>query len=275
MRTAAESAQEYGRGVAGGLLFSLPLLYTMEVWWAGFSVDALHLAIALAATFVLLLGYNRYAGLREDASFTEVAIDSIEELGIGLVVSAAILWMIGRLDAGTPAREAIGKIVIEAMTVAIGVSIGTAQLGGEEGGFAGRKRGDGERSLQGEMLLAMCGSVLIAANIAPTDEIAVIAQEIGGGRVLSIALVSLAFGALVHWYSDFAGAGGFVPREEGIGYKIGSVALGYAIALGASAGMLMFFGRFGGAGWWLCVAQTVVLGFAANLGASAGRFLLR
>lgn len=35
------SLQEYARGIAGGLIFSLPLLYTMEVWWAGFITNAL------------------------------------------------------------------------------------------------------------------------------------------------------------------------------------------------------------------------------------------
>ncbi|MDQ3135846.1 MAG: TIGR02587 family membrane protein, partial [Acidobacteriota bacterium] len=35
MRPIKKSLQEYARGVAGGLLFSLPLLYTMEVWWMG------------------------------------------------------------------------------------------------------------------------------------------------------------------------------------------------------------------------------------------------
>ncbi|HEX4668040.1 MAG TPA: DUF2391 family protein, partial [Chthoniobacterales bacterium] len=31
-----DSLREYARGIAGGLMFSLPLLYTMEVWWTGF-----------------------------------------------------------------------------------------------------------------------------------------------------------------------------------------------------------------------------------------------
>src|SRR5687768_4310411 len=38
-RSITESLREYGRGVAGGLMFSLPLLYTMEVWWAGFNTS--------------------------------------------------------------------------------------------------------------------------------------------------------------------------------------------------------------------------------------------
>ena len=56
MRTVSQSLREYGRGVAGGLLFSLPLLYTMEVWWAGFTSHPFRLAAYVAETFTLLLG---------------------------------------------------------------------------------------------------------------------------------------------------------------------------------------------------------------------------
>lgn len=87
-RSTKESLQEYARGAAGGLAFSLPLLYTMEVWWAGFTSHPWRLCLYVAATFLLLLGYNTYAGLRRDASFAEVAIDSVEELGLGIVVLA-------------------------------------------------------------------------------------------------------------------------------------------------------------------------------------------
>ncbi|MBA2732555.1 MAG: DUF2391 family protein, partial [Acidobacteria bacterium] len=84
MRPVAKSLQEYSRGIIGGLLFSLPLLYTMEVWWAGFSTHPLHLIFYVLATFALLLGYNFYAGLRHDANWMEVVIDSVEEMGLGL-----------------------------------------------------------------------------------------------------------------------------------------------------------------------------------------------
>ena len=66
MRPVSESLQEYARGLAGGLLVSLPLLYTMEVWWAGFTSHPWRLAAYVAATFVLLLGYNYFVGLRRD-----------------------------------------------------------------------------------------------------------------------------------------------------------------------------------------------------------------
>src|SRR3990170_6707816 len=124
-----ESLREYGRGLAGGLIFSLPLLYTMEVWWAGFIAQPVRLFSYIVAIFLLLLGYNRYAGMRRDASWLEVAIDSIEELGLGVIASAVMLFALGRIGRHTTQEEALGLILIEAGVVAIGFSVGTAQLG--------------------------------------------------------------------------------------------------------------------------------------------------
>jgi putative integral membrane protein (TIGR02587 family) len=299
-RSVAESFQEYGRGVAGGLMFSLPLLYTMEVWWAGFNSHPLRLAAYVLATFVLLLGYNRYAGLHHDASSLEVAIDSVEELGIGFIMSALALFLLGRITLEMPANEIVGQIVIEAMTVAIGVSVGTAQLGGagdaesgsggaaekrtRAGGAARKKdRGGGARDAAGQagephfggqMLLALCGATLFASNVAPTEEIVVIAIESSWARLVALGCVSLLLGALILHYSQFRGAQRFVRTGAPGAAVVGSV-ITYAVALFASALILWFFGRFDGVSFYTALAQTVVLGVAATLGASAGRLLLQ
>lgn len=296
-RSVAESFQEYGRGVAGGLMFSLPLLYTMEVWWAGFNAHPWRLAVYVLATFVLLLGYNRFAGLRHDASMTEVAIDSVEEMGIGFIISAVALFLLGRITFGMPANEIAGQIVIEAMTVAIGVSVGTAQLGGGdedvgEGGDdsgaeqtkrggkkAGRtdggRRGEPELHFGGQMLLALCGAVLFASNVAPTEEIVVIAIESSWLRLVGLAFVSLLVGSLILHYSEFTGAREFVHTAGGFGAVVIGSVITYAVALSAAALILWFFGRFDGVSLYTALAQIVVLGVAATLGASAGRLLLQ
>ncbi|MGI8431667.1 MAG: DUF2391 family protein [Chthoniobacterales bacterium] len=66
--TVAQSLRQYARGVAGGLIFSLPLLYTMEVWQTALVAGHARLLLGIAATFCLLLGYNRYAGMRPDST---------------------------------------------------------------------------------------------------------------------------------------------------------------------------------------------------------------
>ena len=277
MRTVTESLREYARGVAGGLLFSLPLLYTMEVWWAGFTAHPFRLAAYVAATFALLLGYNYFVGLRRDSCFSEVVIDSVEEMGLGLAVALLILWLLGRVTWGMPLEEAAGKVIIEAMTVAVGVSVGTAQLGGggegdEDKGVSGG--GSAAGGFGGQLIVALCGAVLFAANVAPTEEIVMIAVELSTWRVLGLALLSLALGALVLYYSEFAGSRRHVRFDRHHDVLVGTVVT-YAVALAVSAAILLFFGRFDGQALATCVAQTVVLGVAATLGASAGRLLLQ
>jgi putative integral membrane protein (TIGR02587 family) len=275
MRTVSQSLREYGRGVAGGLLFSLPLLYTMEVWWAGFTSHPFRLAAYVAATFAMLLGYNYFLGLRRDTCFSEVVIDSVEELGLGLLVALVILWLLGRVTAGMPLEEAAGQVVIEAMTVAVGVSVGTAQLGAG-GGEDDKGVGGGRESVGfgGQLVVTLCGAVLFAANVAPTEEIVMIAVEISSWRVLGLALLSLFLGALVLYFSEFAGSKKHVRFERHHDVLVGT-AVTYAVALAASAAILLFFGRFDGQTLAVCAAQTVVLGVAATLGASAGRLLLQ
>ncbi len=289
-RSLTKSLQEYLRGIAGGLLFSLPLLYTMEVWWTGFTTHPLRLLIYVLATFTLLLGYNRYAGLRRDASPAEVAIDSVEEMGLGLVIAAIVLWLLGQIAADMTVNEIVGKIIVEAMTVAIGVSVGTAQLGGGEGedkrdkGMQGEAScsssspvpllTEGNKDFGGQLTLALCGAVLFAANVAPTEEIIVIAIETSAGRLLGLALFSMLIATLILFYSDFTGGQRF-SQSRGIKTVIFGAVVTYAIALVASAAILWFFGRFDGTAPIICLAQTVVLGVAATLGASAGRLLLQ
>lgn len=69
-----ESLQEYRGGITGGLLFSFPIHFSMEVWRSGFLATPGSLLALNLITFMLLLGYNRYAGMRADARWKEVVM---------------------------------------------------------------------------------------------------------------------------------------------------------------------------------------------------------
>ena len=258
--------------MAGGLLFSLPLLYTMEVWWAGFTLEPVRQLAYVVATFVLLLGYNRYAGLHPDTSWTEVAIDSVEELGLGLLLSAFILFTLDRIGPPQQVDEIIGRIVVEAMTIAIGVSVGTAQLGGEARGPG--MSGSDRVTFSGQLVLGCCGAVLFAANIAPTEEVVVLGADMSPLRLIGVALISFSLGAVILHYSDFRGAQRWV-RADTLGAALRGTVVTYTVALAVSAAILWVFGRLDNVGLTAIVGQTVVLGLPATLGASAGRLLLQ
>ncbi len=276
------SWQEYARGLAGGLLFSFPVLLTMEVWQTGYRSQPYQLIIGIVATFFLLMAYNRYAGMHPEVNWKSVAIESIEELGIGLLVSLAALLIIGQIKLGMSAEEIIGKIIVEAMFVSIGVSIGTAQLGDETEDEEEEETQEKELEKQetprsGKLsmaALALCGSIVIAGNVAPTDEVVVIALAARPSQLLVMVIISLLFSVLVTYFSEFKGVGAR-DREDWIYHMIYDTSLCYMIGLAASAFMLWFFGRFDNLSFINILAECIVLGIVASLGASAGRLLIK
>lgn len=297
-QTNKETLKEYGRGIIGGLLISLPLVYTMEVWWTGFTAPPDYLLSCVVVTYALLLGYNRYAGMKKDSSFREICHESVEELGLGFIVSFLFLLLIGRINFGMSLDEIAGKVIVESMIVAIGISVGTAQLGGngeegsEEGSGSGKGIGEDSRggsregSKSGEegddgknhdsanlkrIVLSICGAVLFASSVAPTEEILMIAVGLEDFELLLMVFVSLILGGVIIYFSEFKGA----PKEKPSIFKMTlDLAVMYCIALLVSFIFLWFFGRIQDYGFFIIVAQMIVLAIPAAIGASAGRFLI-
>ena len=258
----------------------------MEVWWAGFIASPVSLLIVSALTFLLLLGYNRYAGMRPDANWAEVVIDSVEEMGLGMMLSFLVLLTLNRIQPGVMAiDEIMGKVIVEAMFVSIGVSIGTAQLGEGNGGGKGEDEKDGEtgtgeekasyrKSKSAIAVLALCGSIIVGGNVAPTEEVLMIAVEASPTHVLFMALLSILLSVLITAFIDFKGTAREKP--DNFAYHITfDTCVSYVVALAASAFVLWFFGRFENTGFWNCFSQTVVLGVLSSIGASAGRLLIK
>ncbi len=279
MRTIEASTAEYARGLAGGFLLSLPLLYTMEVWWQGFILPPLHLLAFIGVTFVLLLGYNRFSGMRRDASFLEVAIDSVEELGLGILLSTVILLCLNKIWIGMPLEEALGRITIEAMTVAIGVSVGTAQLmkDDEDTGMDGD--GDNRSSFDPhaffeQIFVSFCGATLVGSSIAPTEEVLQIAVSSSTLHLISVTILSLCVIGAVLYMSNCKGAdeikGGY-PLSN----KIETVSVVYAISIASALLLLWMYGQVSGVSAAVVVSEAIVLAFVTSLGASAGRLLIQ
>lgn len=289
--------QQYGRGLAGGLLFSIPLLYTMEVWWAGFIVEARELLLFLLITFALLLAYNYYGGFRQNTSWWDECVDAVQELGVGLLLSALILWLTGRITGEMSYEEITGMVIVEAMPVAIGVAVGKVQLGASTRG-SGAKKGhkpksgdrhtsghetkgtgpenarDKDKAMGGQFVLALLGATLIASNVAPTEEIVVMGLQTSAWKLILLALLSLAISGTILYYSNFHGSDS-MPQPDGwldVGASIISM---YGAALLVSAFLLWFFHRFEDIPFYLMASQTVVLAFPAALGAAAGRLMLQ
>jgi putative integral membrane protein (TIGR02587 family) len=95
-----EEVQEIISGASGGLLFGIPLLYTMEIWFIGSHVQPAVLLTILSVTFIIVLFFNRVEGFRpqESDTLTGAVAETIETLSIGILCSALILIILQRID---------------------------------------------------------------------------------------------------------------------------------------------------------------------------------
>lgn len=291
MPTYQETLMEYGRGIAGGLIFSLPLIYTVEMWTTGFTAQPYSLIIYILITFMLLLGYNNYSGTRNEGTFKDLCHESIEEIGLAFVTSFIFLLLISQINFGMSLMEIIGKVVIESMVVAIGISVGTAELGqGNEENEEGPKEngdssehakgdsGEGEKedeegnSLTSLIVLSVCGAVLFASSVAPTEEILIIAVSNGPIHLIFMLAAALLLSVVITFFSDFIGS-----RKGDIGFSDMAfhTIVGFLAAIMSSFLLLWFFGRIDGYGHEIIIAQVIILTVPGIIGASAGRLLIK
>lgn len=267
----AETAKEYARGIIGGLLFSLPLLYTMEVWWTGFIASPVKLAAFVLFTFLLLIGYNKHAGVRKDISIPDLLRESVEEIGLAFIITFLFLLLINKVGFTMSFREIAGKVIVESMVVAIGISVGTTQLG--EGDKVNGESSKKKKNTMTQMLvLAVCGAVLVSSSVAPTEEILIIAIASTPIHLLFMVLVSLILCALIVGYIDFVNTS--IQKESDLQQTLSLMVVSYVAALLVSFIMLWFFGRINDKSLEIVIAQTIVLAIPATLGASAGRLII-
>jgi putative integral membrane protein (TIGR02587 family) len=269
------------RAIAGGSIVGMPLLYTMEMWWHGATFSPWHLLGLLGCILGLNFVFDLLSGFRDEYSVSSAISEAISSVGIGVVFSTLVLWLIGELEATMSALEWIGKILAEALVVSIGVSFANSQFDkssrtGDDGKNADAARSDPERAqLRADLRDAastIAGATVFAMNVAPTEEIIMIASRISPWQQLAI----LGFSLLLCYIILFAS--GFEEQEvyvESFSQKPwAEVLVGCALSLMVAAALLMLLGqREITSDLSLFVAATITLGLPAIVGGAAGRIV--
>lgn len=84
---------ELSRAFGGAILFALPILMTMEMWWLGTYLESWRVATPLTFAVPLLIVLSYYIGFRESFSFEEDMVDAFVALAVGFVTAAASLLL--------------------------------------------------------------------------------------------------------------------------------------------------------------------------------------
>ena len=259
--------RDLARAFAGALVFNIPLLMTMEMWEQGVAMERWRLLTFILAGLPLLYGLAYYAGFSKRRGFRNDILDTAVALAVGFVTASVLLILFGVVQWNAPPHEAIGMVALQAVPGAMGALLARRQLSGDGGGDTD----EDAASYFGELFLMAAGALFFALNIAPTEEIILIAYKATALHVLALIALSL---LLLHLIVFNAGFAGQEEADRPLHAFLHFTLPGYAIALGISLFALYVFGRTDGLSVQGVVQIAIVLGFPAAIGAAAARLLV-
>ncbi|WP_298456876.1 TIGR02587 family membrane protein [uncultured Cellulomonas sp.] len=259
-------ARGLGRAFGGALLFALPLFMTMEMWQLGAGMGRGRLVLLCLLTVVLTYVLERHLGLRGDEGARPLAsvVDTAIALAAGVAAAAVVLALLAVLTPISTMEETVAVVALCGLPATIGASFARSQLGSQ----GHRRRGDGYRR---ELFLMAAGATVFAANVAPTEEIVLLAGRMEPVRTLGLVGLELVLMHVFVYAVDFKG--GSSGRGFGRVFLLYTV-VGYVLACAVSAYLLWSFGRFDGMGLGAVLMKTVVLALPASIGAAAARLIL-
>jgi putative integral membrane protein (TIGR02587 family) len=279
--------QELGdliRGISGGFLFGIPLLYTMEVWWIGSSVEPLRLLIAIALTFTIVFLLNQTTGFRNtaDIRFRDALMDSVEAIALGLFCTSCVLVLFQEITLDTPLGEALGKLIYESVPFALGVALSNQFLkdepDGEKEDPKAKKQQSGKKQLNGTVAdvgATLIGGIIIGFSIAPTDEVPMLAASTSGPWLLVLIFVSLLISYAIVFAANFSNQSKRQQQQGIFQDPFSETVVSYLVSLIAAALMLWFFDKLNFDNpWSIWLRYTLILGLPTTVGGAAGRLAI-
>ena len=276
-----EANRRYAIGIArafgGAIIFGLPMLMTMEMWFLGFYIDRERLLLFVMLNLLVLVGLSRFGGFERTESTFDDILDAFAAYAVGVIASAAVLSTFGILTTDMPWTEIVGKIVVQSVPASFGAIIARKQLSG-----GSEERNDEEEeqealqqaSYGGELFLMAAGALFLAFNMAPTEEMILIGFKMSPWQGIALVLFSI---LLLHGFVYGVGFAGQEQPPEGKGFRarfLGYTIAGYGVALLVSLYVLWTFGRTDDASFNQIATMTAVLGFPAAVGAAIARLVV-
>jgi putative integral membrane protein (TIGR02587 family) len=263
-------ARSIGRAFGGAILFAVPLLMTMEMWQLGVSMSPARLAIFIIATLPVLVGLSYYSGFERTSSLKQDVADAFVAYAVGWIASSLMLALFGMISLDLSLGEIAGRIGIQSVPASIGAIVASKQL---------HARGDADvadtrATYRGELFLMAAGAVFVAFNVAPTEEMILIAYTMTPWHAVALAAVSV---LMLHGFVYTVGFAGQEERPDYAGFWLTFLHFtiaGYGIALLVSLYVLWIFERTLGVTPVEIAMMMVVLGFPASLGAATARLIV-
>ena len=260
-----------GRAFAGALIFALPMLMTMEMWWLGFTMDPLRLALLLVVSLPLLIRLSRFGGMRTTHRLTDDIADALVAVGVAFVASTVVLAVLGIVTLERTLRENIGMAAVQMVPASIGAMLAQNQLGEKP---KGEESGNREPTYGGEIFLMVVGALFLSLNLAPTEEIILIGYSLVPWQEGVLLVLTLGLMHALVYTLEFGGTERPHPAEGFLSVFSRYTLVGYVAVFFTSLYVLWTFGRFDGTSAGEILSAAVVLSFPGAIGAAVARLIL-
>ena len=250
------------------MLFSFPMLMTMEMWSLGVAIKPERLMLFVFVHLALLAGMASYA--RHDNSLvtkTDV-MDALAAYGLGALASAVVLLLFDVIGPGMSANAISRTIAIQAAPAGFGAMVAHLELDEP----AARSTPAHPHGLASSVFLMAVGALYLCSSLASTEEMMLIAHKMSAWQVAGLMMFSIVMMQLFDEYAIEEDLGSTTGRPAWT-LAIAMTCIGYAVALSISVYILWTYGRTDGLAFAQLLKEMTVLGFPAALGAGAVRLL--
>jgi len=238
-----------GRAFGGALVFSLPMLMTMEMWELGAVIDRWRLLGLMALSWPLFMFISHYSGFEETWDWQEDARDVAIAFGVGVATSALILSLLAIIEPGQSVSEILGAIGLQTIPAALGALLARSQFSAHDGSS---DEDDKSESYGGELAVMTAGALFLNLNLAPTEEMLLISYRMSAFHCFLLVPLSMLIMHGFVYAAAFKGGSDYGPDTPWWTVFLKFTVVGYVIAL----------------------EVVVVLGFPAAVGAAAARLIL-
>lgn len=265
-----------GRAYAGAILFSFPILMTMEMWALGVSLDGFRIALLTAMSIPLLVGLSYHDGFEITSSLREDIFDTFVAYAVGFSSSAVMLFLFNVINFQMSFDGVVGRIALQAVPAAIGATMARSLLQDEDGEPDEKNDPRESATYIGQIFLMTAGAIFLSMSVAPTEEMVLLGFKMTAWHTLGLLALSLLLMQCFFYAVESRGNANALAARDAAQWSIflRFTVVGYAIVLLISYYVLWTFGSLDGMGWIEQVESVIVLAVPASVGASASRLIL-
>ena len=258
-----------GRAIGGSIIFGLPMMMTMEMWWIGFYIDPLRLICLILLSLPLFYCISTMVGFRKSKTALDNVFDVLVSYAVAFFTTGVALVVLGVITLDMDMGSAYSMLLLQAVPGSLGALLARNIVGASS--EATENEG---RNYKDDLTILAAGALFLAFNLAPTEEMMLLSYKMTTWHTLALLFLTLFI------MQGFAIASSDNTSAElkrwvthwGIFLRITSI--GYLIAFAISFFMLWVFESLDDISFHNTIKGVVVLGFPAGIGAAASRLIL-